>query len=156
MARWADLENEAPAIAEKGHALLYQYGIGLAFLATIRGDGGPRLHPICRLSRVEACTDSFCRHRSSATSIETHVSRCIRSGQRIQTMSATSPVRHIMSTMRTAEPWSLRCITSILTKITCCMSSCRSDAWWRSTTREASGRRSTRPGLPSPDPDMAN
>ena len=27
--------------------LFYQYGIGLGFLATVRPDGGPRLHPIC-------------------------------------------------------------------------------------------------------------
>ena len=27
--------------------LLYQFGVGLGFLATIRLDSGPRLHPIC-------------------------------------------------------------------------------------------------------------
>lgn len=27
--------------------MFYQYGVGLGFLATIRPDGGPRLHPIC-------------------------------------------------------------------------------------------------------------
>ena len=27
--------------------MLYQFGVGLAFLATIRKDGAPRLHPIC-------------------------------------------------------------------------------------------------------------
>jgi len=29
--------------------LLYQYGVGLAFLATTRDDGGPRVHPMCPL-----------------------------------------------------------------------------------------------------------
>lgn len=28
-------------------ALLYQHGLGLGFLATVRSDGGPRVHPIC-------------------------------------------------------------------------------------------------------------
>jgi hypothetical protein len=47
MASWQDFENAAPDIAEAGKKLLYQYGVGLAFLATIREDGAPRLHPIC-------------------------------------------------------------------------------------------------------------
>jgi hypothetical protein len=33
--------------------MLYQYGVGLAFLATVRRDGGPRVHPICPLVRDE-------------------------------------------------------------------------------------------------------
>jgi hypothetical protein len=28
---------------------MYQFGVGLAFLATVRTDGGPRVHPICPL-----------------------------------------------------------------------------------------------------------
>jgi hypothetical protein len=47
MASWAEFEAAAPALAASGRALLYQYGAGLAFLATTRADGGPRLHPIC-------------------------------------------------------------------------------------------------------------
>lgn len=47
MASWSDLTAQAPEIAEGGRALLYQYGPGLVFLATIRPDGGPRLHPVC-------------------------------------------------------------------------------------------------------------
>jgi hypothetical protein len=47
MARWADLEAEAPDLAAAGRALLYQFGAGLSYLATIRPDGGPRLHPVC-------------------------------------------------------------------------------------------------------------
>ncbi len=37
----------APDLAESGRGLLYQYGIGLGSLATVRPDGGPRLHPFC-------------------------------------------------------------------------------------------------------------
>jgi hypothetical protein len=47
MARWADLEREAPEIAGPGKALLYQHGPGLAYLATNRRDGGLRIHPFC-------------------------------------------------------------------------------------------------------------
>lgn len=47
MARWSDLEREAPNIAGAGKALIYQYGVGLGFLATKRRDGGLRLHPFC-------------------------------------------------------------------------------------------------------------
>src|SRR5262245_7312768 len=47
MQRWSGFEAERPAVAEAGRALIYQYGVGLGFLATIRKDGGPRLHPVC-------------------------------------------------------------------------------------------------------------
>src|SRR5713101_873576 len=36
-----------PELAETGRSLLYQFGVGLAFLATVRKDGAPRLHPVC-------------------------------------------------------------------------------------------------------------
>jgi len=45
--RWADLAAEAPALAEAGRALIYQFGVGLGYLATVRHDGGPRIHPVC-------------------------------------------------------------------------------------------------------------
>lgn len=47
MKRWADLARAAPDVAEAGRRLLYYHGVGLGFLATIRRDGGPRLHPVC-------------------------------------------------------------------------------------------------------------
>ena len=47
MHHWIDFAAEAPEIAEAGQKLLYQFGLGLGFLATIRADGAPRLHPIC-------------------------------------------------------------------------------------------------------------
>lgn len=47
MERLAQLEAGAPDLAEAGRALLYQYGLGLGFLATVRPDGAPRLHPFC-------------------------------------------------------------------------------------------------------------
>lgn len=50
--RWETLEREAPAIAAAGHQLLYRYGPGLGYLATLRGDGAPRLHPVCPVVAV--------------------------------------------------------------------------------------------------------
>lgn len=47
MASWGDLESAAPEIAAAGRKLLYQFGVGLAYLATVRKDGAPRLHPCC-------------------------------------------------------------------------------------------------------------
>ncbi len=44
---WHQFESAKPDLAAAGRALLYQFGVGLAFLSTIRPDGGPRLHPIC-------------------------------------------------------------------------------------------------------------
>ncbi|MQA87077.1 MAG: hypothetical protein GEV03_21225 [Streptosporangiales bacterium] len=45
----AEFGNASPELAEAGRRLLYQFGVGLAFLGTVRPDGGPRLHPICPL-----------------------------------------------------------------------------------------------------------
>lgn len=47
MATWRDLTEQRPDLAEAGRELLYQFGVGLGFLATIRPDAGPRLHPMC-------------------------------------------------------------------------------------------------------------
>ena len=47
MVSWYEFTQSAPALAQIGEELIFQYGVGLAFLATVRGDGGPRLHPVC-------------------------------------------------------------------------------------------------------------
>jgi hypothetical protein len=49
MVTWLELRTQRPDLAEAGRDLLYQFGVGLAFLGTVRADGGPRLHPICPL-----------------------------------------------------------------------------------------------------------
>ena len=36
-------------MAAEGHEILYDVGVGLALLGTVRPDGGPRVHPICPL-----------------------------------------------------------------------------------------------------------
>lgn len=47
MVNWSTFAEAAPELAQTGRRLLYQHGLGLGFLATIRADGAPRLHPIC-------------------------------------------------------------------------------------------------------------
>lgn len=47
MVNWRGLESARPNLATAGQDLLYQFGVGLAFLATVRADGGPRVHPMC-------------------------------------------------------------------------------------------------------------
>jgi len=49
MIAWGAFTSERPDLAEAGRGLLYQFGVGLAFLATTRADGAPRVHPMCPL-----------------------------------------------------------------------------------------------------------
>jgi hypothetical protein len=49
MISWSDFKAQQPELADQGAELLYHFGVGLAFLSTVRADGGPRLHPICPL-----------------------------------------------------------------------------------------------------------
>jgi hypothetical protein len=45
--RWVAFAAAAPELAAAGRGRLYRYGTGLAFLATVRADGAPRVHPVC-------------------------------------------------------------------------------------------------------------
>lgn len=47
MLTWREFAHERPDLAEPGRAIVYQFGVGLGFLATLRNDGRPRLHPMC-------------------------------------------------------------------------------------------------------------
>lgn len=47
MARWSDFERSAPEMGRSGRRMIYRFGPGLGYLATVRSDGGPRVHPIC-------------------------------------------------------------------------------------------------------------
>jgi hypothetical protein len=47
MITWTEFRRQQPALADAGRGQFYQFGIGLAFLATVRPDGAPRLHPVC-------------------------------------------------------------------------------------------------------------
>lgn len=45
--RWSEFTHAEPELAAIGERLLFQFGPGLAFLGSVRGDGGPRMHPVC-------------------------------------------------------------------------------------------------------------
>jgi hypothetical protein len=47
MVTWSAFAAAEPELAEIGRLLLNQFGVGLAFLATVRRTGAPRLHPVC-------------------------------------------------------------------------------------------------------------
>jgi hypothetical protein len=49
MVSWGDFAADQPGIAAGGRSLLYQHGVGLAFLATVAPDARPRVHPVCPL-----------------------------------------------------------------------------------------------------------
>jgi hypothetical protein len=46
MASWSDFAAASPQLAAGIRALLQQYGPGMGYLATVRPDGGPRVHPV--------------------------------------------------------------------------------------------------------------
>jgi hypothetical protein len=46
MASWGEFAATEPELAAAGQKLFTQYGLGLAFIATVAADGSPRLHPI--------------------------------------------------------------------------------------------------------------
>lgn len=47
MVTWKEFAVTEPDLADVGRSLLFQFKVGLAFLATVRKDGAPRLHPVC-------------------------------------------------------------------------------------------------------------
>ncbi len=47
MVTWKEFAAAEPDLADVGRSLLFQFKVGLAFLATVRKDGAPRLHPVC-------------------------------------------------------------------------------------------------------------
>lgn len=49
MLSWKQFSEARPDLAGVGAGLFYEHGLGLGFLATVRRDGGPRVHPICPL-----------------------------------------------------------------------------------------------------------
>ena len=50
MLTWRQFADARPDLARMGAGLLYEHGrIGLGFVASVRPDGGPRVHPICPL-----------------------------------------------------------------------------------------------------------
>ena len=46
MASWPQFVAARPRLAAAIRELVHQYGPGLGYLATVRADGGPRVHPV--------------------------------------------------------------------------------------------------------------
>src|SRR5919204_2664189 len=46
MASWSEFAAARPPLAAAIRNLVHQYGPGLGYLATVRSDGGPRVHPV--------------------------------------------------------------------------------------------------------------
>ena len=46
MASWSEFTAAEPQLASAIRALLLQYGPGMGYLATVRRDGSPRVHPV--------------------------------------------------------------------------------------------------------------
>ena len=44
---WPEFAQMRPDLATIGHEMFYEFDVGLGFLATVRKDGGPRVHPVC-------------------------------------------------------------------------------------------------------------
>jgi hypothetical protein len=54
---WSRFASSSPSLAAEVRSLLEQYGAGFGYLATVRRDGGPRVHPV---SPVIADGGLFC------------------------------------------------------------------------------------------------
>lgn len=87
---WSGFESAAPDLAEVGLHRLYKYGPGLEFLATVRADGGPRVHPVCPTvfeDRLWVLVGDSPKQRACAA---TRATRCTRSPTTRSTTSSTS------------------------------------------------------------------
>src|SRR5207244_9637801 len=51
MASWSEFAAAQPTVAAAIRDLGHQYGPGLGYLATVRSDGGPRVHPVSPVIR---------------------------------------------------------------------------------------------------------
>jgi len=49
MASWTEFADAAPELADRIRGLVHQFGSGFGYLATVRHDGGPRVHPVSPL-----------------------------------------------------------------------------------------------------------
>src|SRR5215831_15387448 len=58
MQRFEDLERERPDMAAAARRLLWIPGAGFGYLATVRADGGPRIHPV-NVTIADGCLFTF-------------------------------------------------------------------------------------------------
>ncbi len=125
MLTWQAFAGLRPDMAQAGYSLLYQFGIGMAFLATVRKDGGPRLHPVCPLIHdghlfVFVVGNSPKRYVTYSEMADTP---CIRFHPRIRMMSFIAREARCPFRMRHgAKPW--RHWLSMMSGTMKCYSSC--------------------------------
>jgi hypothetical protein len=65
MARWREFERARPALAERGREILYNFGVPLGYLATVRRDAALIVRRIRRYARHEEFS-IMVRHRWGA------------------------------------------------------------------------------------------
>jgi hypothetical protein len=70
MATWGEFAAAAPELADRGRRLFYRTETGEALLATVRGDGLPRIHPI-NVAIVEDRLVAFITASPKATDLAT-------------------------------------------------------------------------------------
>ncbi len=105
MVTWRDLTEQRPELAEAGRTLLYQYGVGLGFLATIRPDTGPRLHPICPiLHEVRLLAFIIPSPKLNDLRRDGRYARCTASRQRTTKTPSTPPAGPEFSTTNNSAP----------------------------------------------------
>jgi hypothetical protein len=66
MSTWAELERQAPELADSGRAALYRSGAGEGMLTTVRGEELPRTHPV-NVGIVNGRLLVFVQQRSAKT-----------------------------------------------------------------------------------------
>lgn len=70
MVTWSEFEAAAPSLAKQACRLFYRTETGEALLATVRGDGLPRIHPIY-LAVVEGRLVAFITSSAKAVDLAT-------------------------------------------------------------------------------------
>ena len=70
MANWGEFAAAQPEMAKDGRDLFYRVGIGLGYLATVRKDGGPRLHPFCPVIAGDGIYGFILNHSAKKLDLE--------------------------------------------------------------------------------------
>ena len=90
MITWTEFEQAQPVLAGAGRKQIYQFGIGLAFVATVRPDGGPRVHPVCPVIGVAGLHLLIKAGPKQRTCAGTGVTRCTARHARRRGMTTAS------------------------------------------------------------------
>src|SRR5437870_5318368 len=127
MVTWKEFAAAEPDLANVGRSLLYQFKVGLAFLATVREDGAPRLHPVCPVLSNDRLFVPVSRlHRSDTIWCGMADTRCRRSrSPGLEATSSTSQAKPVWSRIRRCATQSFATPSTWRTRLKSC-SSCGS------------------------------